>query len=668
MAEKKKPAKRCAQELREDHDVEQQSATFSNRYVKQKTFTAHSAAATSSEIKAEISRVGFQYEPPKKPVQVEPLKPVTGDESTSDKVLRQARSQTMSALLRQFTNRIGDLMDYILASEAGTSVGAKCSHCKEDPQDATTRCKDCFQGTLSCDACFLKSHQNTPFHWAEKWNGSFFVQHDFSELGGIVSLGHHGKHCPNIRTNRGPRKVYVVTTNGVHTTQMAFCECGGASSEDAVQLMEAQLFPGSMGSPGYAFSFELLRSFHLHNLESKKSAYDFIKAIRRMTNNAFTKDVPDPYSVFLRVVRVWRLLNMLKRSGQAHGIDKVLTHRKPGNMTVVCPACPEPGFNMEERTEPLEESRKKKKVDDPDDVALIDGAYFPNDAQYKEYLKTVGDTPEKSTCAHLNAVNMQEKMKFKNMEITGVVACKDGRHDFFRRGAMVDLQKGERYANSDYALAQALKHNVVEDIIVTYDISCQYCINLVKRFAERFPNRADIIKFVKCLVPKLHLQGHKDDCQYRYSLNYTPGVGRTHGEGIESGWAESNQAGGSTKEMNHGHWHDTLNDFHGDWNWVKMQNIGSTLYRMLTNARAVASKKRENFKDLCLTLGSARMSEWEELPIEPTYHGGEWYMPSQANLFQQMLATEMAAVAERELTYTPVTMFLNNGIKIQSKQ
>ncbi|TDL14300.1 hypothetical protein BD410DRAFT_734294, partial [Rickenella mellea] len=104
---------------------------------------------------------------------------------------------------------------------------------------------------------------------------------------------------------------------------------------------------------------------------------------------------------------------------------------------------------------------------------------------------------------------------------------------------------------------------------------CQYCIHLVERFAARFPNTKDIIKFVNCLIPKLHLQGHKDDCQYRYSLNYTPGVGRTHGEAIEAGWAESNQTGGSTKEMNEGHREDTLSDFDGDANFLKMQQMSA---------------------------------------------------------------------------------------------
>lgn len=51
---------------------------------------------------------------------------------------------------------------------------------------------------------------------------------------------------------------------------------------------------------------------------------------------------------------------------------------------------------------------------------------------------------QKSTCAALNAMVMQNKSKFQHMAVTGVVASKCGRHDFFLRGSVVDLQYGER--------------------------------------------------------------------------------------------------------------------------------------------------------------------------------------------------------------------------------
>ena len=196
---------------------------------------------------------------------------------------------------------------------------------------------------------------------------------------------------------------------------------------------------------------------------------------------------------------------------------------------------------------------------------------------------------------------MQNKIKFKGAIITGVLAVECMRHVFFL--SMVDLQMGERcvipglilfsivshhlharYSNADFCLAYFLRHFIFFQwiqrakyflrIVETYDVACQYYIHLKKRFESNFPDLADVIDIIHLLVPKKHLDGHKDDCKYRFSLNYTEGVGRSHGEGIEASWAESKQSGGSTRQMNHGHRHDTINDLHNYWNWNKLRGLG----------------------------------------------------------------------------------------------
>ncbi|EJD37576.1 hypothetical protein AURDEDRAFT_18290, partial [Auricularia subglabra TFB-10046 SS5] len=75
------------------------------------------------------------------------------------------------------------------------------------------------------------------------------------------------------------------------------------------------------------------------------------------------------------------------------------------------------------------------------------------------------------------------------------------------------------------------------------------------------------------LVPKLHLQGHKEDCRYRFSLNYTPYCGRTDGEGVERPWAHSNDTAKITRDQNPGHRIDTYNDTNGDWNYRKVMDM-----------------------------------------------------------------------------------------------
>ena len=113
-------------------------------------------------------------------------------------------------------------------------------------------------------------------------------------------------------------------------------------------------------------------------------------------------------------------------------------------------------------------------------------------------------------------------------------------------------------------------------VLVTYDIACQYSKKIVKRFSNTFGTSAGVTSLVKealFAIPKMHVQGHKEDCQYCYALQHRDGVGMTHGETVEHPWAEGNQTGSSTQEMNAGHRHDALDDYFTHWNWAKIQRL-----------------------------------------------------------------------------------------------
>jgi hypothetical protein len=102
-----------------------------------------------------------------------------------------------------------------------------------------------------------------------------------------VYLGHNGAQCPNLKNNI---LFTVVDTNGVHATRLGVCGCLGAGTK-VEQLMQARLFPATTHDTRTAFTFRVLKEFHLHNLESKRAAYDFLGAIQHLTDNAFTADV-----------------------------------------------------------------------------------------------------------------------------------------------------------------------------------------------------------------------------------------------------------------------------------------------------------------------------------------------------------------------------------------
>lgn len=132
------------------------------------------------------------------------------------------------------------------------------------------------------------------------------------------------------------------------------------------------------------------------------------------------------------------------------------------------------------------------------------------------------------------------------------------------------------YANSDWALAQVLRANKENPYInYSYDINCQNSINRVARFEQWFPDITDVAKHIIDCIPQMHVRNHKEDCQYRYSFAFTECVGCTCGEIVETPWAEGNQTSGSTKKQNAGHRHDSLNHFHGHWNWEKLIKLGA---------------------------------------------------------------------------------------------
>ena len=58
------------------------------------------------------------------------------------------------------------------------------------------------------------------------------------------------------------------------------------------QLLGAQLFPATTEQPMTAFTFGLLREFHVHSLESKSTVYGYMGGLRHLMDNAFTMDVP----------------------------------------------------------------------------------------------------------------------------------------------------------------------------------------------------------------------------------------------------------------------------------------------------------------------------------------------------------------------------------------
>ena len=104
-----------------------------------------------------------------------------------------------------------------------------------------------------------------------------------------MHLGHNGQPCPRLATLGRP--VTIVHTNGFHKLNVAFCKCamyGGESygdRSDRNQLLRAGLFPATPHQPATAFTFDVLKDFHLLTTQGKLTGYDFYETLISKTDN-----------------------------------------------------------------------------------------------------------------------------------------------------------------------------------------------------------------------------------------------------------------------------------------------------------------------------------------------------------------------------------------------
>ncbi|KAG6836052.1 hypothetical protein H0H93_011949 [Arthromyces matolae] len=463
---------------------------------------------------------------------------------------------------------------------------------------ADHRCIDCVNIVPTCSDCLVISHYHSPFHRIEKWNGSFYQKTSLKNLGLRIHLNHPpGEKCLLPQTCQKDDFV-VLDTFQVHEVGVNFCGCE-QSIPHPIQLLRARLYPMTVNEPRSAVTFQCLKHFQLLSFESKCSAYEYISTIKRGSCNTGVEKPRDRYDEFLRVVRQWRNLTMLKRSGRGHDPQGIPNTGK-GECAVLCPACPHPGINLLPDWDSAPEDKrflytqfvgidanfrlKRKHVSSEErDPSLGGGwAFFVEETEYKNHISKTWDQKQpKSTCVSHNAVDNPDK-KARGLSATGVGTVDCARHDFKRPNGVGDLQFGE-----------SLRNSKVAQLVVSYDIACQWSIHLRERMLSypRELHLANSIKHMSFLVPKFHLPAHIESCNLLYSFNLTKGVGRTDGEAPERGWANINRIAQSTKEMGPGARHDTIDDHFNDLNWKKTTQFGEHMFKKI---REAAAESREH--------------------------------------------------------------------------
>ncbi|KDQ17630.1 hypothetical protein BOTBODRAFT_92472, partial [Botryobasidium botryosum FD-172 SS1] len=356
----------------------------------------------------------------------------------------------------------------------------------------TIRCVECHGSRLRCPACIVADHCFTPLHRLEKWKKGRFVPVSLTDLGLVHYLGHGGQSCPFADQSPTPHhKMIVAHVNGFHTISLGYCQCPTAP-ERFVQLLRACLFPSTLVQPKSAYTLQLLHHFRTLNLSTSITSYGYIKSLARTTDFLFPEESKLRYDGFQIVVRVWRELQLRLSSGFALGLESLLPAPYNESMAYLCPACPNPGINFDPdavfdedmihthtlylcKDANFRQWQLQKQLN-PLDFHLHPGhMYFREELKYQEYIAAAKDDTavcdifvvsvtiltvlsiQVSTCSGFKAGNIYRSSKFKNAAVTGILSCMCARHGSFRPDATVDLQKGEKFLNGDYAFAGAVE-------------------------------------------------------------------------------------------------------------------------------------------------------------------------------------------------------------------
>ncbi|EUC54721.1 hypothetical protein RSOL_068660 [Rhizoctonia solani AG-3 Rhs1AP] len=481
--------------------------------------------------------------------------------------------------------------------------------------------------------------------------------------------------------------------NGFSTVRVTFCGCRSSKElPRGLQLLDIGIFPCSDDQPKSGFTFAVLRFFSVFATLSKGSGHKFYSILERLTCPGFPGDLPNRSRELLATQRRFTYLLLLRRSGQAYPTATVL--EGDDDLTIQCPACPNPGVNFDREEVNEAESafmrfwlsydgnfrnpRKAKKVD-KDDFSYTEGnMYYVDQQNYQEWLREAGKQYGK--CDNHKAAQ-GKYVKWGGLDVTGLGAFTCARHSLFLPRGLVDFYQGELFAYADYAFASVvlwLLRNGQLEFGMTYDIWCHWITKLSERLKNLPAELAlppDVIAQLTGGVPKFHLQGHAKVCWVRFSLNNMSSVGRIEGEGAERAWAYLNETSGSTSEKSPGARWDSINLIVMDWNFEKEIRMPAFLIGKFIEAKKMCIQQLGVFEELHQSLPVTLTAEWEKISTEPIeYARGKWTSPFEeterpAPGFQETIQRERAKEEEdtpnKKSGQSGVTKWISTAIEIE---
>ncbi|KAF8156246.1 hypothetical protein BJ912DRAFT_1070627 [Pholiota molesta] len=304
---------------------------------------------------------------------------------------------------------------------------------------------------------------------------------------------------------------------------------------------------------------------------------------------------------------------MLKWAGIQHETNGV-AGIQPGQLAVRCPSCPHPGINLLSGWENAPDEMKflymmlicmdanfrlKNQLvsNYSQDPGLgIGWAYMVPRKPYEAYVLSKASEEDISTCVGFQALSKSNTKSSVGLRYTGTNITVCGRSEMVLPLGVGNLQKGERYPNMDYIFGSTLQFVAIHLVLISYDIMCQWFINLSKRINEDWPEHIKPrhnVTFIPA-IPKLHEPMHKAVGHevFRSTLSKVPVIRIANAS------------------------NDVLDDHFGFWNWEKYTAMGSTLLRRYKAAVRERNLQVEGFRGLTESLDKDLVTSWEKICTE----------------------------------------------------
>ncbi|KAJ7352102.1 hypothetical protein DFH08DRAFT_805383 [Mycena albidolilacea] len=268
-----------------------------------------------------------------------------------------------------------------------------------------------------------------------------------------------------------------------------------------------QLDPATPDNPQSTITIAALKLFHAVSLQGKTTAYHFFNALAKITDNTGSNTFKySRYQLALRVVRQWRNLCALKHGGMGNNPNCHMAEMRDGELAIDCLSFSKARVNLPEGflyciffvIDVCFRLKRKKISSWLADPNIQDGwPYFTRSGPYMEFVETLGEQKEISTCTDLAALD------HANTKYT------------------------QGYGNMGYIVASTWRHLCDFIFLLSYDIMCQWSKNLSNMEGiKRIGSSSRLMGASMCEMGPGSCQDTLDDFWHYWNWNKFVGMGK----------------------------------------------------------------------------------------------------------------------------------------------